>query len=108
MKEPSPMKAVVAIIKPINLSAIHDGLHAIGIDDITICEALKHRHKKVHSEISHSLEHGGHYRARLRVEVIVSDEFVKQVIELISSAAGADPPDNGTVYVHALDQVLHI
>jgi nitrogen regulatory protein PII len=54
------------------------------------------------------LEHGGHYRARLRVEVIVSDEFVKQVIELISSAAGADAPDNGTVYVHALDQVLHI
>ena len=46
MKEPSPMKAVVAIIKPINLSAIPDGLHAIGIDDITICEALKHRHKK--------------------------------------------------------------
>ena len=103
------MKAVVAIIKPINLSAIHDGLHAIGIDNITpICEALKHRHKKGHSETSHSLEHGGHYRARLRVEVIVSDEFVKQVIELISSAASGDIPDNGTVYVHALDQVLHI
>ena len=102
------MKAVVAIIKPINLSAIHDGLHAIGIDDITICETLKHRHKKGHSEISHSLEHGGHYRARLRVEVIVSDEFVKQVIELISSAASTDASDNGTVYVHALDQVVHI
>jgi nitrogen regulatory protein P-II 1 len=108
MKELSSMKAVVAIIKPLNLSVIHDALHAIGINDITICEVKKHQHKKDHSEISHSVEHGGHYRWRLRVEVIVSDEFVKQVIEVISSAARTDDPDDGKIYVHALDQVVRI
>ncbi len=108
MKEFSPMKAVVAIIKPHDLSVIHDALHAIGINDITICEVKKHRDKKDHSEIFHSVEHGGHYRVRLRVEVIVSDEFVKQVIDVISSAARTGAPGDGKIYVHTLDQVDRI
>ncbi len=99
------MKAVVAIIRPRNLDEIHDALHAIGISDITICEILKHQHKKGHPAFSQSVEHGGHFRARLRVEVIVSDELVKQVVEIISSTVRMDAPDDGMIYVHTLDQV---
>jgi nitrogen regulatory protein PII len=108
VKELSPMKAVVAIIRPRNLDEVHDALHAIEISDITICEILKHQHKKGHSAISQSVEHGGHFRARLRVEVIVSDELVKQVVEIISSIAGMDSPGDGMIFVHTLDQVGRI
>jgi nitrogen regulatory protein PII len=54
------------------------------------------------------VEHGGHFRARLRVEVIVSDELVKQVVEIISSIAGMDSPGDGMIFVHTLDQVGRI
>ncbi len=99
------MKAVVAIMKPRSFNEVHDALHAIGISDITICEAMKHQHKKGHSEVSQSVEHGGHFRSRLRVEVIVSDELVKQVVETISSVARMDAAGDGMIYVHTLDQV---
>ena len=102
------MKVVVAIIKPFKLSDVHDALHAIGINELTICEAKRHRHKKGHSEVCQPVEYAGHYLLRLRVEVIVSEEFVEQVVEAICSAARTGERGDGKIYVHSVEQVIRI
>lgn len=102
------MKIVVAIIKPFKLSDVHDALHAIGINGLTVYEAKGHGHQKGHSEIYRSVEYVAHYVPKLRIEVIVSDERVEKVVATISSAARTGEAGDGKIYVHTLDQVMRI
>ncbi len=102
------MKVVVAIIKPFKLAEVHEALHGIGIHGLTIYEAKGHGHQKGHSEIYRSVEYVAHYLLKLRIEVIVAEERVEQVIKAILSAARTGHAGDGKIYVHALDQVVRI
>lgn len=102
------MKVVVAIIKPFKLKDVHDALHAIGINGLTVYEAKGHGHQKGHSEIYRSVEYVAHYVPKLRVEVIVADELVGSVIDAICLKARTGTAGDGKIYVQTLDQLIRI
>lgn len=102
------MKIVVAIIKPFKLSDVHDALHSIGVSGLTVYEAKGHGHQKGHSEIYRSIEYVAHFLPKLRIEVIVSPEFVERVVEAILMAAQTGERGDGKIYVYSLDQVMRI
>ena len=102
------MKVVVAIIKPFKLTDVHDALHAVGIHGLTVYEAKGHGHQKGHSEIYRSVEYVAHYLSKLRVEVIVANERVEDVVAAISAAARTGQTGDGKIYIQAVEKVLRI
>jgi nitrogen regulatory protein PII len=102
------LKVVVAIIKPFKLTDVHDALHALGISGLTVYEAKGHGHQKGHSEIYRSVEYVAHYLSKLRVEVIVPDEQVDQIVATISAAARTGQTGDGKIFVQAVEKVIRI
>ena len=102
------MKVVVAIIKPFKLADVHDALHALGVSGLTVYEAKGHGHQKGHSEIYRAVEYVAHYVSKLRVEVIVTDERVDQIVATISAAARTGQTGDGKIYVQAVENVVRI
>ncbi len=102
------MKVVVAIIKPFKLTDVHDALHAIGVSGLTVYEAKGHGHQKGHSEIYRSVEYVAHYLSKLRVEVIVADERVDEIVATISAAARTGQTGDGKIFVLAVEKVMRI
>ena len=102
------MKVVVAIIKPFKLSNVHNALHAIGINGLTVYEAQGHGHEKGHSVVYGSVEYVAHYLKKLRVEVMVGDERVDEVIEAISAAARTGQTGDGKIYVQDIAKLIRI
>jgi len=102
------MKVVVAIIKPFKLSNVHDALHDIGVAGLTVVEAKGHGHQKGHAEIYRSVEYVAHYLTKLRLEIIVPDDRVDQVVETIVATARTGQAGDGKVYVYTIDQLRRI
>jgi nitrogen regulatory protein PII len=102
------MNVVTAIIKPFKLNDVHNALHAMGVQGITVYEAKGHGHQKGHSEIYGAVEYVAHFIPKLRVEVIVTPELTSSVVRAIMIAARTGNRGDGKIYVTALQELYKI
>ena len=77
------MKKVEAIIKPFKLNDVKEALNEIGIQGMTISEVKGYGRQKGHKEIYRGAEYVVDFIPKIKIEIIVQSDRVKQVIETI-------------------------
>ena len=102
------MKKVEAIIKPFKLDEVKDVLGTIGIDGLTVSEVKGFGRQKGHTELYRCAEYVGDFLPKAKLEIVVKDEKVTQVIEAISKAARTGRIGDGKIFVTSIEEVIRI
>ncbi len=102
------MKKVEAIIKPFKLDEVKESLSSIGIQGITVSEVKGFGRQKGHTELYRGAEYVVDFLPKVKLEIIVKDEAVAQVVEAISKAARTGRIGDGKIFVVPIEEVVRI
>ena len=102
------MKKVEAIIKPFKLDEVKDRLNEIGIKGITVSEVKGYGRQKGHTELYRGAEYIVDFLPKIKMEIIVSDTQVEDVISTIMQAAQTGRIGDGKIFVIDLQDTIRI
>jgi nitrogen regulatory protein P-II 1 len=102
------MKKIEAIIKPFKLDEVKHALTKIGVQGMTVTEVKGFGRQKGHTEIYRGAEYKIDFLAKVKIELVVSDEIVPQAIEIIERTAKTGKIGDGKIFVLPVDEVIRI
>ena len=102
------MKKVEAIIKPFKLDEVKEGLSSIGIQGLTVSEVKGFGRQKGHTELYRGAEYVVDFLPKVKLEIIVKDDQVTQVVDAILKAAKTGRIGDGKIFVQSVDEVVRI
>ncbi len=102
------MKLVMAIIKPFKLDDVREALSDIGVQGITVTEVKGFGRQKGHTELYRGAEYVVDFLPKVKVEAVVDDSLLEQVIEAISKAANTGKIGDGKIFVYNVEQAIRI
>jgi nitrogen regulatory protein P-II 1 len=102
------MKKVEAIIKPFKLDEVREALSAIGIAGLTVTEVKGFGRQKGHTELYRGAEYVVDFLPKVKVEVVVGDTMVDQVVESLCRSARTGKIGDGKIFVTSVEQVVRI
>jgi nitrogen regulatory protein PII len=92
------MKKVEAIIKPFKLDDVKEALNEIGIQGMTISEVKGYGRQKGHKEIYRGAEYVVDFIPKIKIEIIVQSDRVKEVMETIQKSAYTGKIGDGKIF----------
>jgi nitrogen regulatory protein P-II 1 len=102
------MKKIEAIIQPFKLDEVKDAVTGIGVDGITISEVRGHGRQKGHTEVYRGAEYTVDLIPKVKLEMVVSDARVEQIIKVLGDAARTGKIGDGKVFVTPIDDAVRI
>jgi nitrogen regulatory protein P-II 1 len=102
------MKKVEAIIKPFKLDEVKESLSGIGVQGLTVSEVKGFGRQKGHTELYRGAEYVVDFLPKVKLEIIVRDEQVVEVVEAIEKAAKTGRIGDGKIFVLPIDEVVRI
>ena len=102
------MKKIEAIIKPFKLDEVKNALTKIGVQGMTVSEVRGFGRQKGHTEVYRGAEYTIDFVPKSKIELIVIDELVTQVIETIERAAKTGKIGDGKIFVFPVEEVIRI
>jgi len=102
------MKKIEAIVKPFKLDEVKNALTKIGVQGMTVCEVKGFGRQRGHTEVYRGAEYTIDFIPKSKIELIVSDELVSQVIEVIERAAKTGKIGDGKIFLSSIDEVIRI
>lgn len=102
------MKKVEAIIKPFKLDEVKESLSGIGVQGLTVSEVKGFGRQKGHTELYRGAEYVVDFLPKVKLEIIVRDEQVVEVVEIIEKAAKTGRIGDGKIFVLPIDEIIRI
>ncbi len=102
------MKMVMAIIKPFKLDDVREALSEMGVQGITVTEVKGFGRQKGHTELYRGAEYVVDFLPKVKIEAVVKEDLVDQVIEGITKAANSGKIGDGKIFVFAIERAVRI
>ncbi|WP_200762516.1 P-II family nitrogen regulator [Nitrosophilus alvini] len=102
------MKKIEAVIKPFKLEDVKDALTEAGISGMTISEVKGYGRQQGHSELYRGAEYVVDFLPKVKVEVVVPDSEVENIIEKIVESARTGKIGDGKIFVTDIEKVVRI
>ena len=102
------MKLIMAIIKPFKLDEVRESLTPLGVQGLTVTEVKGFGRQKGQTEIYRGAEYQVNFLPKVKIEVVVGDELVEQVIEAITKAAQTGRIGDGKIFVTDIERAVRI
>ncbi|NAZ77398.1 MULTISPECIES: P-II family nitrogen regulator [Kineococcus] len=102
------MRLVTAIIKPHKLDDVKSALESYGIQGLTISEASGYGRQRGHTEVYRGAEYTVDLVPKVRVEVLVDDVDVHDVVEVVVKSAQTGRIGDGKVWTQPVEDVVRV
>ena len=102
------MKKVDAIVKPFKLDEVKDKLNEIGVQGITVTEVKGFGRQKGHTELYRGAEYVVDFLPKVKMEIVIADTQVDEVIDTIMKAAQTGRIGDGKIFVTNLVDVIRV
>jgi nitrogen regulatory protein P-II 1 len=102
------VKKVEAVIKPFKLDEVKEALNEIGVQGITVSEVKGFGRQKGHTELYRGAEYVVDFIPKIKLEIIVSDAILSQVVEAIEKSAKTGRIGDGKIFVTPVEAVVRI
>ena len=102
------MKKIEAIIKPFKQDEVKEALNTIGVQGITLSEVRGFGRQKGRTELYRGAEYVVDFLPKIKVEVVVADDMVSQVVETIRESALTGKIGDGKIFVYPVDTAVRI
>ncbi len=102
------MKKIEAIIKPFKLDEVKDALSKIGVSGLTVFEVKGFGRQKGHTELYRGAEYVVDFLPKIKLEFIINDETLEEVIETIKSSAYTGKIGDGKIFISNIEEIIRI
>ncbi|GBD57227.1 P-II family nitrogen regulator [Gluconobacter wancherniae] len=102
------MKLVTAIIKPFKLDDVREALTPLGVQGLTVTEVKGFGRQKGQTEIYRGAEYHVSFLPKLKIEIVVADAVVEDVVEAVMAAARTGKIGDGKIMVSEVEQLIRI
>ncbi len=102
------MKLIMAIIKPFKLEDVREALTSVGVEGLTVTEVKGFGRQMGHTEIYRGAEYTVNFVPKVKIEVVVKDEFVDQTIEAIQKTAHTGNIGDGKIFTYDVGSAVRI
>lgn len=102
------VKLIIAAIKPFKLEEVREALTAIGVRGMMVTEIKGFGAQSGHTEIYRGAEYAVNFVPKVKLEVVVAETMVDQVVETIQSTAKTDKIGDGKIFVMSVDQAVRV
>ena len=102
------MKQIVAIIKTFKLDEVREALADVGVHGLTVTEVKGFGRQKGHTELYRGAEYVVDFLPKLKIEAVVSDDVLEQVVDAVREAAYTGKIGDGKIFIFDVEQVIRI
>ena len=102
------MKKVEAIIKPFKLEEVKTALAEVGIEGMTISEVKGFGRQKGQTEIYRGTEYMVDFIPKVKIEIVISDEKLAEVMTTILRSARSGKIGDGKIFVLPVEEAIRI
>jgi nitrogen regulatory protein P-II 1 len=102
------MKLVTSIIKPHQLETVKEALQAFGVTGMTISEASGFGRQRGHSEVYRGAEYTVNFVPKVRLEVLVDDADVGNLMDVILEAAHTGRIGDGKIWSVPVEELRRV
>jgi nitrogen regulatory protein P-II 1 len=102
------MKLITAILKPGKLDDVKDALQASGVTGITVSEASGFGRQGGHTEVYRGAEIKVNLVQKIRLEILVSDNKVDEIVKLIVKTASSGSIGDGKIWTTPVEEVVRV
>ncbi|HEY0307605.1 MAG TPA: P-II family nitrogen regulator [Acidobacteriaceae bacterium] len=102
------MTKIEAIVRPNMFDAVKEALTEIGVEGITVSEARGHGRQKGHTETYRGREYEVSLIPKIRLELVVADARVEEIVEVIVKSAGTGTIGDGKIFLYKVEDAIRI
>ncbi len=102
------MKKIEAIIQPFKLDEVKEALIGIGINGMTVIEVRGHGRQKGHKEVYRGQEYVVDLLPKVKLELVVSDARVDEVVRTLTAAARTGKIGDGKIFISEVAEAIRI
>lgn len=102
------MKKIEAVIRHFKLEEVKDALTQIGVQGMTVTEVRGFGRQKGQKEHYRGTEYSVEFLPKVKIEVVISDNEAKNVIETLVRTARTGQIGDGKIFVTDLDEMVRI
>ena len=102
------MKLVTAVIKPFKLDEVRAALLAFGVQGLTVSESSGYGRQRGHTEVYRGAEYTVDLVPKVRLEILVDDEDVDDIVDVIVRAARTGKIGDGKVWSVPVETVIRV
>jgi nitrogen regulatory protein P-II 1 len=102
------MKKIEAIIKPFKLDEVKTAVREAGASGMTVYEVKGFGRTGGKTEVFRGSAYTVDFVPKIKVEVIVDDAIVADVVSKIAAAAKTDKIGDGKIFVSTIDEAVRI
>jgi nitrogen regulatory protein PII len=102
------MKKIEAIIRPSRLDEVKEALTGAGVSGLTVTEVKGFGRQKGHKELYRGAEYVVDFLPKVKIEVVVPEEIVAQVIEAVERSARTGKVGDGKLFVYEVAEAVRL
>ena len=102
------MNKIEAIIKPFKLDEVKDELNKIGVLGLTVSEVKGYGRQKGHTELYRGAEYAIDFLPKIKIEIVISDELIDDVIDVIKKKAQTGRIGDGKIFISNIEETVRI
>jgi nitrogen regulatory protein P-II 1 len=102
------MKKIEAIIKPFKLDEVKSRLRELGVSGMTVAEVKGFGRTGGKTEVYRGSAYVVDFVPKTRVEVVVKDSLVAEVVEAITAASRTGKIGDGKIFVTPIEEAVRI
>lgn len=93
------MKLIKCIIQPYRLDDVKEALTGKNVHGMTVSEVKGFGRQKGHTELYRGAEYTIDFVPKVKIEVVVADSIVKEVLDAVVKAARSGKVGDGKIFV---------
>jgi len=102
------VKLIIATIKPFKLEEVREALTDIGVRGLMVTEIKGFGAQSGHTEIYRGAEYTVNFVPKVKLELVVAEAMVEQVVETISGTARTGKIGDGKIFVLDVAQAVRV
>jgi nitrogen regulatory protein PII len=102
------MKLIIAVIKPFKLEEVREALTALGVQGLMVSEVKGYGRQSGHTEIYRGAEYVVNFVPKVKLELVVADGAVAQVVDALALTAKTGKIGDGKIFVLPVEQALRV
>ena len=102
------MRLVTAVIKPHMWEDVRSALETVGVTGMTVSEVSGYGRQKGHTEVYRGAEYDIALVPKIRLEIVVEDADVDDVVGIIVKTAQTGRIGDGKVWVQPVESVVRV
>jgi nitrogen regulatory protein P-II 1 len=102
------VKLITAVIKPHKLDEVKAALESFGVQGMTVSEASGYGRQRGHTEVYRGAEYTVDLVPKVRVEILVDDTDVADVVDVVVKSAATGRIGDGKVWTTPIEDVVRV